>query len=294
MTTINTTKVADFANQYILTYQCTDKLGIFADVYELLRRYGAFVTSSAHYTDPTNATCFYRKVFNDRSLSIGIEEFKAQFASLAQKYQMDYAITSSNYRPRLLLAVSKYDHCLSVLLNKWKSGVLAVDIVGVVSNHDDCRSLVEWHDIPYHHFPITRETKPQQEALILDLMERQKVDLLVLARYMQVLSDDMCQKVNRRAINIHHSFLPSFKGAKPYHQAHERGVKLIGATAHYVTSDLDEGPIIAQEVKAVTHDQTASDMVIMGHDIEATTLAYAVKLHIEQRVMLNRIRTIIL
>ena len=281
-------------NQYVLTYQCPDQLGIFAEVSKLFYESGAFVTDTSHYTDPENNTCFYRKVFDDRSLKTSLEAFKQQFAQLAAKFGMEYSITPRDYRPRLLLAVSKYDHCLNVLLTKWKSGVLPVDIVGVVSNHEDCRGLVEWYGIPYHHFPITKETKPQQEAQILDLMEKEQVDLLVLARYMQVLSDEMCQKLEGRAINIHHSFLPSFKGAKPYHQAHARGVKLIGATAHYVTSDLDEGPIIAQEVKPVTHALTAADMVSLGHDTESTTLAHAVKLHIEKRVMLNGARTVIL
>lgn len=280
--------------QYILTYQCPDKLGIFANVSNLFFEHGAFVTDSSHYTDPENNTCFYRKVFDDRSLKAGIQVFRQEFAALAEKYQMEYKITPRNYRPRLLLAVSRYDHCLNVLLTKWKSGVLPVDIVGVVSNHDDCRGLVEWYGIPYHHFPISKETKSQQEAQIMALMEQEQVDLLVLARYMQVLSDEMCQKLQGRAINIHHSFLPSFKGAKPYHQAHARGVKLIGATAHYVTSDLDEGPIITQEVKPVTHYQTAADMVVLGHDTEAATLSHAVRLHIEQRVLLNGARTVIL
>ncbi|NIB40647.1 formyltetrahydrofolate deformylase [Pseudomaricurvus alkylphenolicus] len=280
--------------QYILTYKCPDRLGIFAEVSQLFYRCGAFVTDTSHYTDPDNHTCFYRKVFDDRSLTEDIDRFQQQFAQLADRYNMEYSMTPMDYRPRLLLAVSKYDHCLNVLLTKWKSGVLPVDIVGVVSNHDDCRGLVEWYGIPYHHFPISKETKPQQEAQILGLMDKERVDLLVLARYMQVLSDHMCQQLEGRAINIHHSFLPSFKGAKPYHQAHARGVKLIGATAHYVTSDLDEGPIIAQDVRPVTHAQTAADMVVLGHDTEATTLARAVKLHVERRVVLNGARTVIL
>lgn len=280
--------------QYILTYQCPDKLGIFADVSKLFFDSGAYVTETSHYTDPDTNTCFYRKVFDDRSLKVDFDTFKEKFATLAGHYGMAYLITPMDYRPRLLLAVSKYDHCLNVLLTKWKSGVLPVEIMGVVSNHEDCRGLVEWYGIPYHHFPICKESKPQQEAQILALMEREHVDLLILARYMQVLSDDMCCKLEGKAINIHHSFLPSFKGARPYHQAHARGVKLIGATAHYVTSDLDEGPIIVQEVRPVTHAQTAADMVVLGHDTEATTLAQAVKLHIEQRVVLNGPRTVIL
>lgn len=290
----NTMNTTTLPNQYILTYQCPDQLGIFAEVSKLFFDSGAFVTDTSHYTDPENNICFYRKVFDDRSLKVDFETFQEQFAALADQYRMEYKIAPMDYRPRLLLTVSKYDHCLNVLLTKWKSGALPVDIVGVVSNHDDCRGLVEWYGIPYHHFPITKETKPQQEAQILALMQQEQVDLLVLARYMQVLSDDLCQKLQGKAINIHHSFLPSFKGAKPYHQAHARGVKLIGATAHYVTSDLDEGPIITQDIKSVTHAQTAADMVVLGHDTEATTLASAVKLHIEQRVLLNGARTVIL
>lgn len=291
---MNTQTNTSIPKKYVLTYKCPDKLGIFADVSKLFFDSGAFVTDSSHYTDPENNVCFYRKVFDDRSLSTDISTFEERFAKLADDYRMEYQITPLEHRPRLLLAVSKYDHCLNVLLTKWKSGVLPVDIVGVVSNHNDCRGLVEWYGIPYHHFPISKETKPQQEAQILALMDLERVDLLVLARYMQVLSDDMCLKLQGKAINIHHSFLPSFKGAKPYHQAHARGVKLIGATAHYVTPDLDEGPIIVQDVKPVTHAQSAADMVVLGHDTEATTLAQAVKLHIEQRVMLNGSRTVIL
>ena len=192
------------------------------------------------------------------------------------------------------MAVSKFDHCLNVLLTPWRSGALPVDVVGVVSNHQDCRGLVEWYGIPYHHLPITPETKPQQEAQILGLMDQYNVDLLVLARYMQILSDDLCRQLEGRAINIHHSFLPSFKGAKPYHQAHTRGVKVIGATAHYVTADLDEGPIIVQEVKPVNHTLKIEHLVHMGHDIEATALSHAVRLHCEERVVLNGEKTVIL
>ena len=237
---------------------------------------------------------FQRCVFDDRCLKISYEQFCQALDRLAAEMQMDYQLRPLKQRMKLLLGVSRFDHCINNLLNKWKAGVLPVDIVGVFSNHEDCRRLVEWHDIPYHHLPITPDTKPEQESRIMALMNEHKVELLVLARYMQVLSDSMSQQLAGRAINIHHSFLPGFKGAKPYHQAYDRGVKIIGATAHYVTSDLDEGPIIAQEVKAVDHNLSADDMVLLGHDIESSTLTHAVKLHAEQRVILNGQRTVIL
>ncbi|WP_372783086.1 formyltetrahydrofolate deformylase, partial [Litorivivens sp.] len=184
--------------------------------------------------------------------------------------------------------------CLNVLLTKWRSGALPADIVGVFSNHVDCRGLVEWYGIPFHHLPVAKETKPAQEAKILALMESERAELLVLARYMQILSDDLCARLEGRAINIHHSFLPSFKGARPYHQAHQRGVKVVGATAHYVTAVLDEGPIIVQEVKPVNHTFTIEQLVHLGHDIEATALSHAVRLHCEERVVLNGEKTVIL
>jgi formyltetrahydrofolate deformylase len=192
------------------------------------------------------------------------------------------------------LAVSKYDHCLNVLLTKWRSGALDIDIRGVVSNHEDCRAVVEFYKLPYHYLPVAADSKQQQESQILNLMELENIDLLVLARYMQILSDDMCEKLSGRAINIHHSFLPGFKGAKPYHQAYDRGVKVIGATAHYVTANLDEGPIIVQEVKPIDHRNTAQKMVHIGHDLEAAALSNAVKLHCDERVVLNGNRTVIL
>ncbi|NIB45239.1 formyltetrahydrofolate deformylase, partial [Pseudomaricurvus alkylphenolicus] len=260
----------------------------------LMQDLGAFITEISHYSDQQTNTFFSRTVFDDRDMKVTIVEFKQALAELASALEMDYTIRPTTYKPRVLLAVSKYDHCLNVLLTKWKSGALEIDIAGVISNHDDCRAMAEFYGLPYHHLPISKDTKPQQEAQILDLMDTYKVDLLVLARYMQILSDDLCAKLEGRAINIHHSFLPSFKGAKPYHQAHERGVKVIGATAHYVTADLDEGPIIVQEVKPIDHRMTAEEMVHAGHDIEATALSHAVKLHCQERVLMNGHRTVIL
>ena len=278
---------------YLFTFCCPDRLGILAKVSNLLFEQGAFVTESFHYGDPQTETFFARMVFDDHILKTSVDGLRAMIDGLASELDMTFSLRRADFRPKVLIAVSKYDHCLNLLLTKWRAGALSIDIVGVVSNHDDCRSLVEWYGIPFHHFPITRETKPQQEAQILELFASTGAELLVLARYMQILSDDMSRALDGRAINIHHSFLPGFKGARPYHQAHDRGVKVIGATAHFVTSDLDEGPIIAQEVKPIDHSYTAADMVLVGHDSEAIALANAVRLFSEGRIFLNGHRTVI-
>lgn len=278
---------------YLFTFQCPDRLGILAKVSNLLFEQGAFVTESFHYGDPQTETFFARMVFDDHVLKSPIGTLQKMINGLAGEMEMTFSLRRADYRPKVLIAVSKYDHCLNLLLTKWRAGALAIDVVGVVSNHDDCRSLVEWYGIPFHHFPITRETKPQQEARILELFSQTKAELLVLARYMQILSDDLSRQLEGRAINIHHSFLPGFKGARPYHQAYDRGVKVIGATAHFVTADLDEGPIIAQEVKAIDHSYTAEDMVLVGHDTEAIALANAVRLFSEGRIFFNGHRTVV-
>jgi formyltetrahydrofolate deformylase len=279
---------------YTLAFQCPDRLGVVAAYSQLLLDCGAFITEVANYSDPQTETFFLRCVFDDRALTVTLEDFRSQFAALAQKLDMQYSLRPVSELPRVMLMVSRYDHCLSALLTKWRSGALPAQIVAVVGNHDDARSLVEWHGLPFHHLPITAETKPAQEAQLRQLLQQYDVDLLVLARYMQILSNDLCAELEGRAINIHHSFLPGFKGARPYHQAYERGVKVIGATAHYVTSDLDEGPIIVQEVRPIDHEISVEQMVHLGHDIEATALSQAVRLHCEQRVFLNGQRTVIL
>ncbi|MNQ47141.1 formyltetrahydrofolate deformylase [Pseudomonas fluorescens] len=277
---------------YLFTFKCPDRLGILAKVTTLLYEQGCFVTDSQHYGDPETKSFFARMVF--KATNAPVEVIKSKVEGLAAELEMDFSIRSLDYKLKILLAVSKYDHCLNVLLTKWRSGAIPVEIVGVVSNHDDCRGLVEWYGIPYHYLPITKDSKPQQESQILGLMDEYEAELLVLARYMQILSDDLCRSLDGRAINIHHSFLPGFKGARPYQQAHERGVKIIGATAHYVTSDLDEGPIIVQEVKSVTHAATVETMVLVGHDTESTALSSAVRMHAEGRVFMNGSRTVIL
>ncbi len=282
------------SQRYILSFQCPDRIGVVARSTGVLLDACAFIVEISNYSDPVTDTFHLRCVFDDRQMTVSIDEFRASFEAFAEEFQASYHLRCESDLPRVLVAVSKYDHCLSVLLNKWRSGALPAEVVGVVSNHPDCQSMAEWHGLPYYHLPITLETKPQQEAQMLGVMEELNADLLVLARYMQILSNDMCEKLEGRAINIHHSFLPGFKGARPYHQAYDRGVKVIGATAHYVTSDLDEGPIISQEVRPIDHEVTVEQMIHLGHDIEATALSHAVRLHCEERVQLNGHRTVIL
>jgi formyltetrahydrofolate deformylase len=281
-------------NHYILTWQCPDNIGVLAKVSQSLFEHGAFITETSQYSDPLTETFFSRIAFDDRNLTVSASEFIEALNELASPLNMDYQLRNKEDVPNVVIAVSKDDHCLVSLLTKWKSGVLPINVVAVMSNHQDCKALADWHGVPFHHLPVTADTKAKQEAQIVALIQETEADLLVLARYMQILSDDLCQELSGRAINIHHSFLPSFKGARPYHQAHARGVKVIGATAHYVTANLDEGPIIVQEVKPINHTFTIEQMVHMGHDLEATALSHAVRFHAEQRVCLNGDKTVIL
>lgn len=279
---------------YILSFQCPDRLGVVARYSQLFLEAGAFITEISNFSDPVSGTFHLRCVFDDRAMTVPFAEFARRFALLADDMGMHYRLRPADELPRVLLAVSRYDHCLVALLTKWRAGALPATLVGVVSNHEDCRELVEWYGLPYHYLPVSPEQKTAQESKLLQLFREQQADLLVLARYMQILSDALCTELAGRAINIHHSFLPGFKGARPYHQAYDRGVKVIGATAHYVTSDLDEGPIIAQEVKAIDHQVSVEQMIHLGHDTEATALSHAVRLHCEERVQLNGQRTVIL
>lgn len=281
-------------NHYILTWQCPDTSGVLAKVTQSLYQHGAFITETSQYSDPYSETFFSRIAFDDRNLTVSIEEFADAINTLANPLNMQYQLRERDDFINIVIAVSKDDHCLVSLLTKCKAGVLPVNIVAIVSNHKDCQSLAQWHKIPFHHLPVTKANKSEQEAALLKVIETYNGDLLVLARYMQILSDDLCSKLRGNAINIHHSFLPSFKGAKPYHQAHARGVKVIGATAHYVTADLDEGPIIVQEVKPINHAFTIKQMVHLGQDLETSALSHAVKVHAEQRICLNGDKTVIL
>lgn len=278
---------------FILTIRCRDTVGIVAAVSTALAESQAFITESSHFGDPETQLFFMRTVFRPTGSRVAtLDDFRMTLAPIARRFEMELEVHPAERRTKVLLAVSKYSHCLNHLLHQWHSGELPIDVVGVVSNHEDMRRLVDWYGLPYHHLP-TEQGKPAQEARFRDAIAASGAELIVLARYMQVLSDDMCRHLEGRCINIHHSFLPSFKGAKPYHQAYARGVKVVGATAHYVTSDLDEGPIIEQETQRVTHALDADAFVRMGKDIENVVLARAVRWHAEHRVMLDGSRTVI-
>ena len=264
-----------------------------AAVAGLIAAQGGNIVDAQQFGDTSNNRFFMRVLFTLSGEHGGLEQFRAQFAPLAQARGMEWKLRGADHRPRVLMMVSKFDHCLGNLLYRQRIGELRMDVVGIVSNHprDALHSMIG--DIPFHHLPVTPATKPQQEAAIKRIVEETQTDLVVLARYMQILSDDMANYLSGRCINIHHSFLPGFKGAKPYHQAHARGVKMIGATAHYVTGDLDEGPIIAQDVEPISHSDTPDDLVRKGRDIERRVLATAVTDHLEDRVLLNGARTVV-
>ncbi|HEY6123485.1 MAG TPA: formyltetrahydrofolate deformylase [Steroidobacteraceae bacterium] len=280
---------------FSLLLVCPDRKGIVAAVAGFLSDHDASIVEAKQFNDQLTRRFYMRAVFTSVGPKfVAIEKLREAFAKLATPYEMNWQIEDTARRVRVLIAVSKLDHCLQDLLFRWRSGVLPVDVVGVVSNHPDLRSLVEWHQIPFHHLPVTAETRPQQEAQILELISRNQADLLVLARYMQILSNETCRTLSGRCINIHHSFLPSFKGARPYHQAYQRGVKIIGATAHYVTPDLDEGPIIEQAVERVGHEHTPERFQEIGRDLEAIVLARAVRWHAERRILLDGQRSVIL
>ncbi len=282
---------------HILTIVCPDKAGISARVFGTVADEGGFIIEAAQFGDPLSALFFMRIVFTTQSEEPFGEAFKRRFLPVAEEFGMDWHLYDANRPARVILAVSKESHCLNDLLHRWRTGLLKIDIAAVVSNHEDMREFVEWHKIPYYCFPLAKgasfEEKREQENKILDLVGELRVDLVVLARYMQILSDEMCDALKGRCINIHHSFLPSFKGARPYHQAYERGVKLIGATAHYVTANLDEGPIIEQAVERADHSNTPEQLVSLGKDLENIVLARAVRYHIERRVLLNGHRTVV-
>ncbi len=279
--------------RFILKLSCVDTIGIVNAVSGFLTQNGANIIDSAQFGDRETERFFMRVSFTPIDGTIEREGLEAVFRPIAERYKMQWSIHDATARAKVLIMVSKFGHCLNDLLYRQRIGALPMDIVGVGSNHRDFEDLVASSRIPFHHLPITAATKPQQEGQLKELIAATGADLVVLARYMQVLSDDMCRHLAGRAINIHHSFLPSFKGAKPYHQAHARGVKLIGATAHFVTPDLDEGPIIEQETQRVDHAHTAEDMAAIGRDIESVVLARAVKYQIEHRVLLNGSRTVV-
>jgi formyltetrahydrofolate deformylase len=277
---------------YVLTVSCTSTRGIVAAIANYLADQGCNITDSSQFDDLGTGQFFMRISFISEQ-GVSQEQLIDGFGPLASRLGLEFALHDADKRMKVLLMVSRFGHCLNDLLYRWKIGALPIDLVGVVSNHFDYQKVVVNHDIPFHHIKVTKENKQQAETQLLDLIEQSGTELVVLARYMQVLSDAMCKKMSGRIINIHHSFLPSFKGANPYKQAYERGVKLIGATAHYVTADLDEGPIIEQDVARITHAQSAEDYVSIGRDVESQVLARAIHAHIHHRAFINGNRTIV-
>jgi formyltetrahydrofolate deformylase len=281
------------AVQYVLTLTCPDRPGIVHDVSGFVVNSGGNIIDSAQFGDSvTNLFCM-RIHFAVAAEGGAHDELRDAFQQIATRYEMDWSIQESGRKARVLIMVSKFDHCLIDLLYRQRIGELNIEVPVVISNHRDTYKLVASHNIPFHHFPVTKETKRQQEEQVLAICESENIDFVVMARYMQILSTEFCNALPGRIINIHHSFLPGFKGARPYHQAHERGVKLIGATAHYATADLDEGPIIEQGVARVTHSQSPENLAAVGRDIETQVLAKAVKYQAEHRVMLNGHKTIV-
>jgi formyltetrahydrofolate deformylase len=277
---------------YILTLSCPDRIGINAAVADFLLEHDCNIVESAQFNDPENAMFFIRVAFTPLK-GVGLEALEKDFAPIAARYAAKADFYDAAAKVKTLVLVSALGHCLNDIIFRHEIGALPIEIVGVASNHTKYQRLTESAGLSFDYLPITPETKPEQEAAMQRLAEERGAELIVLARYMQVLSDDMCRKWSGRIINIHHSFLPSFKGAMPYHRAHARGVKLIGATAHYVTADLDEGPIIEQAVHPVRHSMTPEDFVAAGRDVEAQVLARAIKWHAERRILMSGQRTVI-
>jgi formyltetrahydrofolate deformylase len=284
------------APSFVLTTQCPDTTGVVAAVSGFLAAQHGLITEAQHYDDAYSDTSFMRVVFHDNGQGLPpLEELSRQFAmQVGERFNMQWRFHEALRKCRTVVAVSKHGHCLNSLLHRWSTGTLPIDLLAVVSNHEDLRRLAEWHGVPFYYFPLIDGRKAEQEQRVIELFERVDAELLVLARYMQILSDEACRYFSGRAINIHHSFLPGFKGARAYHQAFERGVKLIGVTAHYVTGELDEGPIIDQEVERVDHTFSPEDLIDLGRDLESVTLNRAVKWHAERRVFQNGKKTVVL
>ncbi|MEL6350256.1 MAG: formyltetrahydrofolate deformylase [Cyanobacteria bacterium J06627_28] len=281
------------SRRYVLTLSCPDRVGVVAAVSTLISQNNGWISEAHHHSEHAQQQFFMRQEILADSLSISLDDFKERFQSVAEAFNMSWKIRDSAQKPRVAILVSKGGHCLYDLLSRWRSGELAIKIACVMSNHNLFRGLVEWHGIPYFHVPVTSENKLAAHEEMMSHFEAVKGDVMVLARYMQILPKEMCDRYPGQIINIHHSFLPSFIGAKPYHQAYNRGVKLIGATCHYVTEDLDCGPIIDQDVLRIDHSDFPEDLMRYGKDIEKTVLARGLRYHIEDRVMLHNHKTIV-
>jgi len=284
------------SDEFILTLACPEQRGIVHAVSSYLLEHGCDIIDNRQFGDRKTGRFFMRVHFVTDSTSgttADVAQLRADFTPLAETYRMSWQLVGTDERPRVLIMVSKFGHCLNDLLYRWKMDQLKVELPVIVSNHRDLEEVALAAGIPFVHIPVTRDTKASAEARLIEVVDEYKIDLVVLARYMQVLSDDVCKRLEGRAINIHHSFLPSFTGARPYHQAYERGVKVIGATAHYVTPDLDEGPIIEQELIRVDHAHGPEEFVVIGRDAECLALARAVQWHVERRVLLNGSHTVV-
>ena len=279
-------------SKYCLTVACDSTRGIVAAISGHLAEHGCNITDSSQYDDPQTGKFFMRVSFVPQT-GVPLADLSDKFTETARSFGMDWQFHDESRKMKVVVMVSRFGHCLNDLLYRWRIGALPIDIVAVISNHMDYQKVVVNHDIPFHYIKVTRDNKPEAEAAQMRIVEDSGAELVVLARYMQVLSDQMCRIMSGRIINIHHSFLPSFKGANPYKQAHERGVKLIGATSHYVTTDLDEGPIIEQDIIRVTHAQSPEDYVSLGRDVESQVLARAVHAHANHRVFLNGNKTVV-
>ncbi len=279
--------------RYTLTASCPDRVGIVARVAAFIADNQGWILETSHHADEDTQRYFMRIEMKADSLPFDLAEFRRRFQPIADEFQMDWRIADSAVKKRLVVLVSKQEHCLYDLLARWQSKELDVDIPCVISNHETFRGFVEWHGIPFHHVPVTTENKVAANAEIARLFEAAHGDIMVLARYMQIIPAELCEKYPGRILNIHHSFLPSFVGAKPYHQAHLRGVKLIGATCHFVTAELDAGPIIEQDTVRIDHGDTVDDLVRYGKDIEKAVLARGLRYHVEDRVLLNGNRTVV-
>ena len=276
-----------------LTISCPDRVGIVAKVGQFFSGHGGWIVQANHYSGPVSGRFFMRHCIREDSLPFDLEGLKQAFSPIADEFGMNWQVCDSGLPKKVILMASKQSHCLVDLLHRWHSKELDCDIPCVISNHDDLRSLVEWHGIPYFHVPMDKDNKAEHFRRVNAIVEEHKADTIVLARYMQILPQELCEKYVGQIINIHHSFLPSFAGAKPYHQAAERGVKLIGATCHYVTEELDAGPIIDQDVIRISHNDTVDDMVRLGKDVEKSVLARGVRSHLEDRVLLHGNKTIV-
>lgn len=279
--------------EFVLKLSCPDQRGIVSAVSGFLSEQDCNIIESAHYCDDDNKRLFMRKVFVLGDNSPSPKSLPEAFSAIGQRFDMEWELHDSDTKHKVLIMVSKFQHCLNDLLYRNSIGAIDMDITAIVSNHKDAKSLADFHKIPFYHLPVTKENKLEQEAKLMEISKNTGTELIVLARYMQILSPALCKQLDGKAINIHHSFLPSFKGANPYKQAHDRGVKVIGATAHYVTTDLDEGPIISQQTVSVSHAQKTRELTAMGRDVESVVLADAVKKHCDNRVMRNGNKTVI-